>query len=93
MRDAGYGTRGWSTPDSRIPRPALRQSPIHVAAVADANNEHQQSIVLDLVDDPVVTDSDPVRGVKTLNGHSIRWTRRDRERINTIANATLHLGG
>lgn len=41
---------------------------VNVAAAADPHDKHQERIILNLVDDPVIADTDSVKGKPTLQG-------------------------
>ena len=52
-----------------------RKAAVHVAAAADPHHKHQQGRVLNLIDDPVITDTDAVQGGRTLQGFAPGGTR------------------
>lgn len=49
--------------------------PVDVSAMTHAHHEHDEAIVVHLVDDPVVTDPNSVGAILALEGHAPRWTR------------------
>jgi len=48
---------------------------VHVAAAADPHDKHQERGVLNLIDDPVIADTDSVKGKLALQGFCAPGTR------------------
>lgn len=52
---------------------ACRRSAVDLAAMTDADDVYQEQRIEDLVDDPVVTNSNPIDRVLALHRHTVRW--------------------
>jgi len=70
-----------------------RSGPVDVSAMTHADHEHDETIVVHLVDDPVVTDPNPVGAVLALEGHTPRWTRLVRQQVNRCSDPLLLASG
>ena len=68
-----------SKPGSGFPgrqfRPVLGISSIHFATMSHLKNENDQFIVMDFIDDPVVTDANPVLSFAPFELDASLWTR------------------
>lgn len=56
-------------------RHALRQIAVHIATAADANHQHQQHVVLNLIDDAIIADADAVKRLYTCELLDAPWPR------------------
>lgn len=60
---------------------------VHVAPVAQAQDEHDQFVVFNVVHHSVVADSDPQLPVSALQGDATWWARIVRELLDRLENA------
>jgi hypothetical protein len=66
---------------------------VYIAAAADADDNYQKGVVLDLIDDAVITDAEAVRRVLGRELFRILRSRVGREPIDALGNsAAVRLG-
>ena len=66
---------------------------VHVAAATDPHDQHEEIGILNLIDNPIITDADSVKAKPVLQGCCAAWSRIVRQPVNFPGDApTMRIG-